>query len=304
MRPGDQASGENFWKAESADINMPGELRPATLYVVATPIGNLQDISLRALGVLGAVDLVAAEDTRRAGMLLKAFHLKKPLMSCFAHNEEKQSWRILELLQEGKTVALVSDAGTPGISDPGARLIRRAVQAGVAISVVPGPCAGIAALTASGLDTESFAFGGFIPRNNKERKVWLTRFGSFTGTVILYESPKRLLATLSLIKESWGDRRCCVAREMTKRYEEFLRGSLTEVAGRLDQYESVRGEIVIVVEGSGNQETQSFSPEEMEELGTLLLRGGLHKKEASRKLARITGKSIKMCYDMLVNQEI
>ena len=273
------------------------------LYIVATPIGNLRYISLRALQVLKDADMVAAEDTRHTGLLLKAYGLKKPLVRYFAHNEERQSQRILEALLEGKTVALVSDAGTPGISDPGARLIRRVIQAGIKLTVIPGPVAGITALVASGLDTDVFAFGGFFPRNTKERKVWLERLGTFKGTLVFYESPKRLSETLGYLYKVWGDRYCCVARELTKRFETFIRGRLTEVAEELGKMETIKGEIVVVMEGCPDPHAQGYSPEEAEELGRALLAGGMYKKEASLKLAKITGIPAKACYAMLVKQK-
>jgi 16S rRNA (cytidine1402-2'-O)-methyltransferase len=280
-----------------------GVLSPGVLYIVATPIGNLQDITLRALRVLEGVDLIAAEDTRRTGMLMKAYGLKKPLISCFAHNEEKQSERIVALLGEGKTIALVSDAGMPGISDPGARLVRQVVQAGIKLTVVPGPSAGIAALAASGMDAGAYAFGGFFPRTGKERLAWLERFGGFGGTVVLYESPRRLAATLRLLSESWGDRQCCVARELTKRYEEFVRGSLSEVAAGLDQAEQPKGEIVVVVGGGAGTKAPSLSPADTEALGRSMLASGMGKKEASRKLAMETGVPARECYAMLIDWE-
>ncbi len=279
----------------------PAALLPGTLYIVATPIGNLEDITLRALRILGSVDLIAAEDTRRTGLLLQAYGLKKPLVSCFAHNEEKQSKRLLELLQEGKTVALVSDAGMPGISDPGARLIRQAAAAGISLTVAPGPSAGLTALVASGLDTDAFAFGGFFPRENKVRKAWLSDFGSFPGTLIFYESPKRLLATLSFLQAAWGDRHCCVARELTKRYEEFIRGSLPDVIGRLEQTAEVKGEIVVILEGYHKVKEDGLAGKELESLGRSLLAQGLSKKEASRRLACETGLAAKDMYALLVS---
>ena len=294
--PADKASG----KATSGGVSV-GDPAPGVLYIVATPIGNLQDISLRALSILGAVDLVAAEDTRRTGLLLKAHGLKKPMVSYFAHNEEKQARRIIELLHEGKAVALVSDAGMPGISDPGARLVRLVIKEGIRLSVIPGPSAGISALAASGFLTDSYAFGGFFPRQSKERGEWLDRFGSFTGAVVFYESPKRLAATLRLILETWGDRGCCVARELTKRYEEFIRGSLTDITERLTDEVAIKGEIVVVLEGSRQKAQPDLSREEVAVLGERLLESGMSKKEASRRLAQMTGKSAKACYEMLIH---
>jgi 16S rRNA (cytidine1402-2'-O)-methyltransferase len=275
-------------------------LPPGTLYIVATPIGNREDITLRALRILGSVDLVAAEDTRRTGLLLQSYGIKKPLMSCFAHNEEKQSKRLLELLGAGKTVALVSDAGMPGISDPGARLIRQAVAAEVSLTVIPGPSAVLTALAASGLDTGAFAFGGFFPRDNKGRKDWLERFGGFTGAVIFYESPRRLVATLTFLAEALGVRRCCVARELTKRYEEFIRGGLPSIAESLRRIGEIKGEIVVVLEGNQNKKGQCLTADRIEALGRALLEQGVGKKEASRRLADETGLSAKATYAMLV----
>jgi len=274
-------------------------LPPGVLHIVATPIGNLEDITLRALRVLAGAELIAAEDTRRTGLLLKAYGLKKPMVSCFAHNEEAQSRRIVSALAEGKAVALVSDAGLPGISDPGARLVRQALQAGIEISVIPGPSAGLTALAASGLDTEAFAFGGFIPRDGKGRKAWLERFGSFAGTLIVYESPRRLEATLLMLMEAWGDRKCCVARELTKRYEEFIRGSLSEVHGRLSGAGGVKGEIVLILEGRPFPDREKLSREEASARGEELVAEGLGIKEASRRLAEESGISAKECYAML-----
>ena len=273
---------------------------PGVLYIVATPIGNLEDIGLRALRILDGVDLVAAEDTRRTGILLNAYGIRKPLMSCFAHNEEKQSQKIVALLKEGKTVAFVSDAGMPGISDPGARLIRKALDEEIVLTVIPGPSAGLTALAASGLDTGSFAFGGFFPRNGKERQSWLGRFGAFPGTLILYESPNRLLDTLRFLKETLGERRCCVAREMTKRFEEYIRGSLTDVAEALGPAERVKGEIVVILEGCPEDRAAALSPGEAEALGRTMIAGGLGIKEASRELARQSGLPAKDCYALLL----
>jgi len=280
------------------------------LYLVATPIGNLKDISPRALQVLGEVDMVAAEDTRRTGSLLKAHGITKPLISCYAHNEERQTQAISRLLNEGKSVALVSDAGMPGISDPGARVVRMAVREGIELTVIPGPSAAITALAASGFDYEGFAFGGFFPRQSKEKKQWLAKYGSFDGALVFFESPKRLLSTLELIKEVLGDRDCCVARELTKRFEEFIRGSVAEVIEALAKKRDVKGEIVVVLDTGkasdksrpvGNRSLGSLSSEAVAEICSLLLDSGLGKKEASRRLAGITGISPNECYKMMTS---
>ena len=278
-------------------------MQPGSLYLVATPIGNLRDISLRALQVLALVDIVAAEDTRRTGRLLQAYGLKKPLISCYAHNEEMQGKRIVELLQEGKTVALVSDAGMPGISDPGARLVRQVLDAGLRLSVLPGASAGITALAGSGLDTTTYAFCGFFPRGAKDKATWLARFGDFDGTLVFYESPKRLTATLTTVLEAFGDRYCCVARELTKRHEEYIRGPLTEIIQGFAQVPTIKGEVVVVMEGYKGQGEAALSDAEILAMGVALLESGLGKKEASRRLAERTGMSAKACYALLLQTD-
>jgi len=288
---------------------LPGyaSVTPGVLYIVATPIGNPRDITIRALDVLAEVDLIAAEDTRKTGLLLQARGIKKPLISCFAHNEQARSAEIIESLKEGKAVALVSDAGTPGISDPGARLVRRALEEGLDISVVPGPSAVVAALCASGMDMEPFAFGGFFPRKGNEKKAWIAKFSDFPGSLVFFESPRRVRGTMSLLSEDWGDRKCCLAREITKRYEEFIRGSVADIAARLEASDPVKGEIVVVVEGnpkrSGVDEIpRGVSGELMDELIEILLESGMRKKEASQKLARLSGLPAKECYAMMIKK--
>ena len=275
-------------------------LQPGSLYLVATPIGNLRDISIRALQVLSLVDVIAAEDTRRAGILLRAYGIQKPLISCYAHVEEKQSQHILSLLEEGKTIAMVSDAGMPGISDPGTRLVKQAVDAGVKLCVIPGASAGITALTGSGLDTDTYVFCGFFPRSSKDRHAWLERFVSFHGTLVFYESPKRLLSTLRFLLQEWGDRRCCVARELTKHFEDYSRGSLSELIELFSAATSIKGEIVVVIEGQTKSLDLVVNSDDMEQLARELLESGLRKKEASRQLAYKTGQSVRFCYDFLV----
>lgn len=252
-RSQDGASGQAYagsWLSQAYAGSRISQAEPGTLYIIATPIGNLEDITLRALHLLASVDIVAAEDTRHTGLLLKAWNIKKPMVSYFEHNEKARSQKLLAFLKEGKSVGLVTDAGLPGISDPGAEVIRDAATQGIPLTVVPGPSAGVTALVASGLPTDGFAFGGFIPRDNKSRRGWLACYGAFPKTVILYESPRRLLATLALLRERWGDRPACVARELTKRYEEFLRGSLSEIEAELSgRTGEIKGEIVLIVGG-------------------------------------------------------
>lgn len=226
----------------------PPPLTPGTLYLVATPIGNLEDITLRALRVLRECDVVAAEDTRRTGQLLKHFEINKPMVSYFAFNEAKRSEEILERLQRGEKVALVTDAGTPGISDPGERVVRAAVMAGLRVETVPGPCALVAALTASGLPTDEFHFIGFLPHKSGQRRKQLEALKQFDGTLALYESPYRIEKLLGELNEVFPTRRVVLARELTKKFEEFLRGTPAELLALLAK-RSLKGEFVVLVTG-------------------------------------------------------
>lgn len=221
-------------------------LQPGTLYLVATPLGNLEDITLRALRVLRECDVLAAEDTRRSGQLLAHFGIRKPLVSYFRFNEARRSEEILERLRRGQTVALVTDAGSPGISDPGERVVRAALAAGFRVEPVPGPCALIAALTASGLPTEEFHFVGFLPHKSGQRRKALERLATLPGTLVLYESPHRLERLLAELAELMPERAVVLARELTKKFEEFLRGRPAELLARVSQ-RAVRGELVVLI---------------------------------------------------------
>jgi 16S rRNA (cytidine1402-2'-O)-methyltransferase len=220
------------------------------LYLVSTPIGNLEDITLRAIKVLRAADLIAAEDTRRARPLLARYRIKAPLTSFFEHNELAKAGALMKRLHNNQTIAVISEAGTPGVSDPGFRLIRQAIEQGIEVIPIPGPSAHVAALVCSGLPTDSFHFFGFLPPKGAKRKKRLEEITALRGTIILYEAPHRLLRTLLDIKESCGDRQICVAREMTKTYEEVIRGTITEALERL-QGKKIRGEITLVLAGRG-----------------------------------------------------
>jgi 16S rRNA (cytidine1402-2'-O)-methyltransferase len=223
-------------------------LQPSTLYLVATPIGNLEDITLRALRVLRECDVVAAEDTRHTGQLLKHFGISKPLLSYFQFNEAKRSEEIIERLKRGEKVALVTDAGSPGVSDPGERVVKAAITAGLRVEPVPGPSALVAALTASGLPTEEFHFIGFLPHKSGQRRNRLEAFKNVAGTLVLYESPYRIEKLLSELKEVFPDRQVVLARELTKKFEEFLRGTPAELL-ELTQKRSLKGEFVVMVGG-------------------------------------------------------
>ncbi|MGO8697627.1 MAG: 16S rRNA (cytidine(1402)-2'-O)-methyltransferase [Limisphaerales bacterium] len=225
--------------------NLP-PLLPGTLYLVATPIGNLEDITLRALRVLKECDVVAAEDTRHSGRLLQHFGIAKPLLSHFQFNEARRGEEILDRLRRGEKVALVTDAGTPGISDPGARVVAAALKAGLRVEAVPGPCALVAALTASGLPTEEFHFVGFLPHKSGQRCRQLEGLKTVPGTLVFYESPYRVVKLLEELAQLYPTRRTVLARELTKKFEEIRGGFPSEL---LEQFRlrTARGEFVVLV---------------------------------------------------------
>lgn len=226
--------------------------KEGVLYLVATPIGNLDDITVRALETLRSADVIACEDTRQTRKLLTHFGIEKRTVSYHEHNKEASGSGLLQWLKEGKKIALVSDAGLPAISDPGALLVHDAVEAGIAVIPIPGANAALSALIASGLSTEKFLFVGFLPREKKERRTELERLRRYPETLLFYEAPHRIEKTLVDMQEAWGDRQAVLARELTKRYEEFARGTLTELVRFLEETEA-RGEYCIVVEGNRGQ---------------------------------------------------
>ena len=221
-------------------------LTPGTLYLVATPIGNLEDITLRALRVLRECDVVAAEDTRRSGQLLRHFSISKPLLSYFQFNEARRSEEIIGRLKRGEKVALVTDAGSPGISDPGERVVKAAIEAGLRVEPVPGPSAVIAALTASGLPTDEFLFIGFLPHKSGQRRTRLESLQSATVTIVLYESPYRVQKLLSELNRAFPERAVVLARELTKKFEEFKSGRPAELLLAMEK-RPARGEFVVLV---------------------------------------------------------
>jgi 16S rRNA (cytidine1402-2'-O)-methyltransferase len=216
------------------------------LYVVATPIGNLGDITLRALEVLKSVDLVAAEDTRHSGLLMKHFGIKKPFISYHEHNEAKRTAEFVERLARGENIALITDAGTPGLSDPGLRLVRECIQRELSFSIIPGPSSILTALVGSGFSTERFSFRGFLPVKTGRRERELRAAAESRETIIFFESPYRLTKTLAACIDVMPDRQLCIARELTKKFEEFRRGTAREL---LAHYEArpPKGEIVVVI---------------------------------------------------------
>jgi 16S rRNA (cytidine1402-2'-O)-methyltransferase len=219
-----------------------------TLYIVSTPIGNLEDITLRALRILREADLIAAEDTRRTSVLLRNFDIQTPLTSYFEGNELKKREFLLSKLKQGKKIALVSDAGTPGISDPGFRLIQLVIENQIPVIPIPGPSAVITAISVSGLPTDAFLFMGFLPHKSKKRRDLLKSLEGARETLIFYESPHRLFETLNDIMDILGERGMVLTRELTKMYEEILRGKVSEIQNQIEG-RKLRGEITLVIEG-------------------------------------------------------
>lgn len=227
---------------------MEANVQRGTLYIVSTPIGNLEDITLRAVKILAGVDLIAAEDTRTTKVLLTRYNISKPMISYFSHNERRRSAELLERLEGGASVALVTDAGTPGISDPAHVVITEALAKGIPVVPIPGPSAFLASLVVSGLPTDRFVFEGFLPLK-KGRRTKLEKLKTEERTIVLYESPHRVLKTLGELLESLGDRDVAVAREVTKKFEEVMRGKLSKVLSDMSKRQP-RGEYVIVVSSS------------------------------------------------------
>ena len=265
----------------------------ATLYIVATPIGNLEDMTYRAVRILGEVDLIAAEDTRHSLKLLNHFGISKPMTSYFDHNKQFKGERILNALRQGKSVALISDAGTPCISDPGYQLVRDAVAENIQVIPIPGACAAAAALSASGLPTDTFTFAGFPPSRQGKRRSFLSGVAALPGTLVLYEAPHRLEETLRDICEVLGERQIVVARELTKIYEELIRGNVSKVIESVAQGK-VRGEVVILVAPGELVPTERESLTEV--LQQLMVGGELSVKDIARKAADITGVSRNEAY--------
>lgn len=270
----------------------------AGLYICPTPIGNLEDITLRVLKVLALADAVAAEDTRHSIRLLNHYGIRKKLISYHEHNLKKRGPEILEEIRAGKAIALVSDAGMPGISDPGADILRLCVEAALPVVVLPGPTASVTALVASGLRTDRFTFWGFPERQGERRRDQLEAMLDQEGTVILYESPHRIETTLRDLLEAGGDRPIVLAREITKRYEEYIRGPLTEVIDRIGA-KPVKGELVLLFEGSPGREAPVVDADSRLKA---LLEEGLPTKEIARILAKETGRSRKEVYQSLIQK--
>lgn len=265
-----------------------------TLYIVSTPIGNLEDITLRALRVLKDVDIIAAEDTRHSAKLLSHYGISKTLLSYWGEREKAKAEQVLKHLREGRSVALISDSGTPGISDPGAVVIKRAIEEGFSVVPVPGPSAVIAGLSVSGLPTKEFTFIGFLPEKHSQRQKALRDLSFEERTLVFYEAPHRLIETLKDMKGILGNRQACLIREITKLHEEALRGSLSDIISVLES-RSVKGEYVIIISG---REREKASLEEAIEEVRMLVKKGIGRKEAVRIVANQYGLSKGELYEL------
>jgi 16S rRNA (cytidine1402-2'-O)-methyltransferase len=273
-----------------------------TLYIVATPIGNLEDITQRALRVLSEVELIACEDTRRTGVLLKHYGIKTKMLSYHEHNEQARAAELSEMLSRGASVAVVSDAGTPGISDPGFRLARLATEMGARVVPLPGATAFVAALVASGLPTDEFFFGGFLPARSTQRRARLEQVRGLHSTLIFYEAPHRIALTLSDALEILGEREAAVARELTKLHEEIVRAPLSELAARFAAEGAARGEMVLLIDraGAGGEAVLRDSTQDIAALVAALESEGLDQRAALKRAARELGLSRDEAYRRLV----
>lgn len=273
-----------------------------TIYLVATPIGNLEDITLRALRILREADVIACEDTRHTRKLLTHFDIQKPVVSYHEHNEAHRAAELVQRAQVGQAVAVVTDAGTPGISDPGFRVVRAAIEASVPVVSIPGPVAAVAALASSGLPADSFHFAGFLPAKKGQRRKALEALADIEATLVFYEAPHRIIATLDEVRGVLGDRPIVVARELTKIHEECLRGSIAEVVAELKSRKAIKGEMTILV---GRGETGSVAKAAGSEeplaarVGMLMADEGLSRMEAIKRAARERGISKREAYALV-----
>lgn len=277
-----------------------------TLYLCATPIGNLEDMTFRAVRMLQEVDLIAAEDTRNSIKLLNHFEIKTPMTSYHEYNKIDKGHYLVRRLMEGEDIALITDAGTPGISDPGEELVKMCHEAGVTVTALPGAAACITALTISGLGTRRFAFEAFLPSDKKERQEVLEELKDETRTTILYEAPHRLVRTLKLLEETLGDRKISICRELTKKHETVFATTLREAVAYYEEH-APKGECVIVLEGRNREEMQKEATAKWEEMSIEAhmehyLSEGMDKKEAMKKVAKDRGVSKRDIYQALLSQ--
>lgn len=270
------------------------------LYVVATPIGNLEDITLRAIKTLDGVDLIAAEDTRHTARLLSHYRIRTPMISCHEHNEHQRTPELIDKIRSGAAVALVSDAGTPSVSDPGYRLVRAAVEQGLNIVPIPGVSAAVTALCASGLPTDAFVFLGFAPKKKGKRLELLESLAAECRTLVFYESPRRVAAFMDEIRSVMDDRPAVLAREMTKLHEEFIRGTLSEIQAMLADRAEVKGECTLLVDGASVAELVSEN-DLAEAIRDALAQPGARVSSLSKALARQYNLPRKTVYEMALN---
>ena len=271
-------------------LSTGGAVRPGTLYVVATPIGNLEDITLRALRILKEVDLIACEDTRHTAKLLQHYGISTPRESYHAHNETQKTPRLLAMLHEGRRIALVSDAGTPLVSDPGYRLVSECRMESIRVIAVPGASAAVAALSASGLATDTWLFAGYPPARTGARRDWLKELAPVQATLVFYEAPHRLLPSLKDMISILGPRRACLARELTKLHEEWVVGTLAEISNIMANRLRIQGEITVVVDRGTARESVSSHPESIvAHLERVMATTSLSQKEALKQVARDRG---------------
>ena len=276
-------------------------LEQGILYLVATPIGNLEDITLRAIKVLKEVDLIAAEDTRHTLKLLNHLEISKPMVSYHRHNEEFRCDFLIKELKEGKSVALVSDAGTPGISDPGEEIVKVCIKENIKIIPIPGACAMINALITSGIDTKEFCFFGFLPLNKKNRKEKLEEIKNINKTIILYEAPHKIKNTLEYLKKVLDEnRKVVLAREITKIHEEFIRGSIDELLLKVD---NLKGEMVLIIEGNKKIKENDLCDLSLDEHYKFYENLGFDKKEIIKKIAKDRNVNKNEIYKQFINKE-
>ena len=275
-----------------------------TLYLCATPIGNMEDITYRAVRCLREADLIAAEDTRHTRLLLAAYEIDTPLTSYHEHNKAEKGPQLIARLEAGEMIAVVSDAGMPAICDPGSDLVRLALEAGVPIVPLPGANAGLTGLIASGMDTTRFTFAGFLPKSKKHRLPVLEELKPYTGTLIFYEAPHRLLTVLKEMQAVLGDRKAVLCRELTKRYEEYRRGTLGELLEALAS-QDIRGEFVVLVAGAAPQAEAEDGQSEQDYTSLVreLMAQGIDKKQAIRTVAQRSGVSRRTVYQAVLATE-
>ena len=272
------------------------------LYLVSTPIGNLEDMTLRALGVLKSVDLVACEDTRHTRRLLDHFGIAKPTVSYHEHNEQARAEELVQRLLEGKSVAIVSDAGTPGISDPAYRIVLAAIEHGIAVVPIPGAVALVAGLVASGLPTDSFLFAGFLPSKKMARRTRLEELKAERATLVFYEAPHRIRETLIDALEVLGDRQASLARELTKLHEQFIRGKLSVLVAHFDANQP-RGEMTLVIAGNAKDNLPPVETGSISEQVERLMLGGANRSDAIKQAAKSRGLSKREAYQLMLEEK-